>query len=632
MIKMKKYSLLFLLGLLFLAEFSQAQTNIPFERAFDSTLVIKRLPENINTDYEELAPILSGDGNTLFFIRVGDPKNVGGAGKIAVDGRDSVATNQDIWISHKVNGEWQKAVNLGPTINDDKSNIICGTNKDGSIIYISNQYEKKGDRFKLNPGVTLAKRISDTNWEILDTIPVVFRKNLNHVDRESHFYFHVVDDSTLLVSKHSTKPRHGNVGEEDIYIYKKELFDEKKKEYVYTYRNRLGLVLSEEAEFETAPFLSGNQQTLYFSQGSHENSKTYSEIYEISRKGAGLENWTSPREALSQRNYINKSAINEGDFNAYLVMEEGKNYKGYFASNRDATADTKTADLYTFDVISKPNPVSLTVKTFDAQTRKPLATSISVSINGKAATQKFQQKDSVFNVFVTEAGNYQIMADGTSGFQGYTYQPADSSIDIQFRKAYELPIYLPPTLTGGGTKAEVAFDTVYFAFDRYDKPFYAPVVTSFQNNYATDTVDANNGRGDENALWTIENSFLSGLGAFNWLARVPKKTDLSWENDPIFGDIIKFLKEHKELDITITGYADSIGTVQNNLRLADRRCTTVRQILVNAGFDQRRIQDINFKPIPKGETDQILLDEQPDLARALSRRVVIQIVPRREEQ
>ncbi|MEO1652881.1 MAG: OmpA family protein, partial [Bacteroidota bacterium] len=101
--------------------------------------------------------------------------------------------------------------------------------------------------------------------------------------------------------------------------------------------------------------------------------------------------------------------------------------------------------------------------------------------------------------------------------------------------------------------------------------------------------------------------------------------------DPIFGKIINFLKERKNLDITITGYADSIGTVQNNLRLAERRCASVRQILINAGLDQTRIQDTNFKSIPKGENEQIKLAEQPDLARALSRRVVISIVPRKED-
>ncbi|MEO1654120.1 MAG: hypothetical protein AAFU64_11270, partial [Bacteroidota bacterium] len=525
---MKKYYYLLLLGSFWMIDISQAQIKIPFEKAYDSTLVIKRLPESVNTDYEELTPIISGDGNTLFFIRVGDPANVGGAGKLPVSNRDSVATNQDIWMAKKVNGEWQKAVNLGIPINDDKPNVICGTNEDGSIIFISNQYQKKRGKYKLNPGVTKASQNGDGSWVIVDTIPVVFRNKLRRVDRESHFYFHVVNDSLLLVSKHSNQPKHGNVGEEDIYLYQKSLYNEKKKQYVYEYRNRLGLVVTEDADYETGPFLSPNANKLYFTQGNHigrgSNRRESTKIYEIARKGKGWEDWTAQREIFSDRDYRNKEAINAGTFNAYLVFESGLNHKGFFSSARDGR---DKADIYSFDVISQANPVSLQVKTYDAVSREPLETNLRLNINGKKAIQQFQ-KDSVFQVLVPEAGTYALEASSPESIQGYAYEKADTSIQIQYREAYEVALYLKPPAIFASAKDEAAFDTVFFAFDRYDKPFYAPIVTSYQRNYSLDTLDANNGQGAGNGLWTIEETVLLGLGKFKWLAKVPKNTNLSW--------------------------------------------------------------------------------------------------------
>src|SRR5690606_20448268 len=62
------------------------------------------LDSNVNTVYNELRPLLSPNGNTLFFSRQNSPENTGG-----------LNDDEDIWISKRdtTTGNWMKAENVG---------------------------------------------------------------------------------------------------------------------------------------------------------------------------------------------------------------------------------------------------------------------------------------------------------------------------------------------------------------------------------------------------------------------------------------------------------------------------------------------------------------------------------------
>lgn len=97
----------------------------------------ENLGTNINTVYDEDAPFLSDDGNTLYFASRGHP----GYG------------NYDIYKSTLVNGVWGKAENLGAPINSPAHDIFMVQNKDGNIGYFSSGRKGgKGDMdiYKIN--------------------------------------------------------------------------------------------------------------------------------------------------------------------------------------------------------------------------------------------------------------------------------------------------------------------------------------------------------------------------------------------------------------------------------------------------------------------------------------------------
>ncbi|HWY12088.1 MAG TPA: OmpA family protein [Bacteroidia bacterium] len=97
----------------------------------------ENLGPNINTAYDEDAPFLSDDGNTLYFASRGHP----GFG------------NFDIYKSELKDGKWSKPENLGAPINSPAHDIFMVQNKDGNIGYFSSGRKGgKGDMdiYKIN--------------------------------------------------------------------------------------------------------------------------------------------------------------------------------------------------------------------------------------------------------------------------------------------------------------------------------------------------------------------------------------------------------------------------------------------------------------------------------------------------
>ncbi len=107
---------------------------------------LTQLGSSINTEYEEYAPTLSVDGNTLIFTS----RRSGSTGSLKdVDNK----YYEDIWMSKKVNGEWTTAINMGEAINTDfhESNTVISPDNTQLFIYRSDNNgdiyyaEKKGD-------------------------------------------------------------------------------------------------------------------------------------------------------------------------------------------------------------------------------------------------------------------------------------------------------------------------------------------------------------------------------------------------------------------------------------------------------------------------------------------------------
>src|SRR5690606_34271819 len=115
--------------------------------------VPENLGKQINSPYDELNPVFTPDGTTLYFTRSRHPENNGG--------RDDLG---DIWKSTKDDaGNWTEAVNAGKKLNNGYYNAVAGFSPNGKIIYLHNHYFKKGIR-PATQGLSFAKKSGD-GWD-----------------------------------------------------------------------------------------------------------------------------------------------------------------------------------------------------------------------------------------------------------------------------------------------------------------------------------------------------------------------------------------------------------------------------------------------------------------------------------
>src|SRR4051812_46336227 len=100
----------------------------------DGSYQPENLGPNVNSEYEELSPIISPDGKTLYFVREGDPHNT----KYA-----DIDDSQDIWYTElQSDGSWSAAKHMGSPLNKRKYNNILTVTPDGNTIMIRGAYDK----------------------------------------------------------------------------------------------------------------------------------------------------------------------------------------------------------------------------------------------------------------------------------------------------------------------------------------------------------------------------------------------------------------------------------------------------------------------------------------------------------
>jgi len=78
--------------------------------------------DNVNTRYNEVSPVISPDGKSLYFVVADHPENAFGK-----------ESTQDIWVTTLDDkGEWSRAKHLGSPYNQNRNNAVFNFLPDGS--------------------------------------------------------------------------------------------------------------------------------------------------------------------------------------------------------------------------------------------------------------------------------------------------------------------------------------------------------------------------------------------------------------------------------------------------------------------------------------------------------------------
>lgn len=280
--------------------------DIPTLQLLASGLIIEALDENVNSEYDELNPLLSPDGKTLYFSRKNHPQNIGGEGD-----------KEDIWFSQlDSTGHWSLAKNMGTDFNNPEPNFINSIQSitpDGrtAVILLGNRYLKNG---KMQAGVSVS---SNVNGKWSKPVPLEIANDYNFNKKANYFLTNSRKALILSVEREDSR------GDRDLYV------SFLKEDSTWTEPLNLGDVINTASE-ESAPFLAADDKTLYFSSSGFSGyGKT--DIYASHRLDDSWTNWSDPENLGPEIN----SPMEDLFFNIPANSEFAYYSRGVSESNMD---------------------------------------------------------------------------------------------------------------------------------------------------------------------------------------------------------------------------------------------------------------------------------------------------------
>lgn len=257
------------------------------------------LPHNVNSDAQEVLPLLSPDGRKLYFTRSLYELNVGGR-----------YAGHDIWESERTSSGWTRASNSDLPFNTKANEAIVGLGSDGNTLYFMRTLPNK----KVD-GIYVSKRNKGI-WSQGELIPIEGLESQEALG----FYMHPAGD-VLLISMRASDSH----GEEDIYISLKSTYG------TWSKATNLGTTINTSG-YEISPFLSQDKRSLYFSSSGH-RGQGEADVFVSYRLYDSWETWTVPRN-LGEK-------VNSKKFDAYFSLYGDT--LAYFTSTRNG----RFADIYT---------------------------------------------------------------------------------------------------------------------------------------------------------------------------------------------------------------------------------------------------------------------------------------------
>lgn len=222
-----------------------------------------------NSYADEQNPVLSPDGNTVYFIRSHHTQNVGRKMDLG-----------DIWYSayDSTTSKWSSAKNIGYLLNNQYHNGVLGFGATGNM-YLYNIYEEDGSTPK-SRGISVVDPIDPPKyWTIPTTSVVRYFYNLS----DNHSISISADGKVMLLSLESFKTR----GAEDLYV---SFWLPQIK--AWSEPKNLGDEINTMYQ-EVTPYLAADNKTLYFSSNGH-GGQGSKDVFSAKRLDNSWEKWSKP--------------------------------------------------------------------------------------------------------------------------------------------------------------------------------------------------------------------------------------------------------------------------------------------------------------------------------------------------
>lgn len=530
------------------------------------------LGKEINTEYNEIGPVISPDGKTLFFSRISHPQNTHGANG-----------SQDIWFSEYRNNRWTNAVRMPAVVNKEVYNAIYSITPDGNTILLKGSYNKGVYQTR---GFSISKRVRRT-WSAPESIEIPDYEKMSKGEFDCGF---LANDGQTLLMSFSEKKKGRN---DDIYV------SFKGKDGKWSKPQSLGPDINTPGHMETTPFLAADGVTLYFSS-DRPGGMGGNDIYMSRRLDGSWKKWSKPVNLGPAVNtpgfegYYSVSAA--GDFAYWSSFHEGTTQKGdiYRLSLKPAETKPKrdTVERKPPVVIAerrdqtRPQPVVMVSgKVIDDNTGKPIEAQIVFQSfpDGREIGRASTDPETGEYKFTLPYGSVYTMRPVAPGFiaESERIDLTDAAMDPG--KGKEVTITAADTSARSGDQPGTEIAAVQ-----------TPNDTSYVRTYQE--VGKN--------LKVVE-AEVGGSIKLNNIFFETARSSLLPESTVELDQLVDVLNTYPSMVIELAGHTDSEGSEASNLKLSQDRSNSVKSYLVQKGVSADRIKTVGYgesMPVASNET------------------------------
>ncbi|MCC5938814.1 MAG: OmpA family protein [Lunatimonas sp.] len=502
-----------------------------------------------NSPFDEMHPALSPEGD-LYFTRAFHPENTAGSANLG-----------DIWMSKALpSGEYQTAIRVADLSSDGLDVVLGFSGEDRLYVYHSIHHQSQG---------IYRYRRSEGGWVDGEKLEIPgFRPTGPQVSGR------LSKDSNTIVLSMASFDAYGN---EDLYITRKS------ENGAWSRLLHLGPEINTTYQ-ELTPFLSADEQVLYFSSNGH-GDQSLQKIYFSLRLDDSFLRWTTPlpvsilqtfgitlsffTDFRQDKTYLTSTTSSEGYGDIFLIGD------GLIPSlQSELQASQRLAAVERVENIPEPEqevPLAkdLLVKNIprDSVIMEPL----------EAAEEDTQVKVSWKDRLTERYSDFQLILLENDGIHTLSSESAEEAFERDLSHAVLVVAgYLPVNLRGTGTDWEI--------------PALIPARPG--ERLTLDNIRFQ--RGD------IQFLDADSAGELRMLAL--------------------FLDQNPTLKISLEGHTDSYGNVELNKKLSLDRANAIREHLVSQGIAFERIRVSGFggsRPVA---------DNQSEAGRILNRRVEMVIL------
>jgi len=550
-------------------------------------LRIEKLSSRINSaKYDETNPIVSKDGKTLYFTRVGHPgfkrtlyqDGIELSGRMKVKDYESLLQsvyeeiteesnhnpntspfNQDIWIAHSIDGEFDVIEHPEHPVNNALPNSVCSLTPNPNEVIIVNEFYGDGSMYK---GFSLLKKDSDGTWHSPQPLHIYEMDGYG-----SEVNLNMSSDGEIIIFSFDRKDSHGS---NDLYVSFK--ISEKK----WSAPTNLGSDINTRYR-ETTPFLASDNKTLYFAS-NRPGGMGGSDIYVSRRVDQSWTRWTNPEVLGSPINseyddaqpflneksgYLYFSSVREGDSNIYRVREENVLVNlTWDESKPEKKSPIEQESNFTAGILDMDFPNPNSPQEQPSIVRKAFHIHCSL-INSKTG-QLIDGKIKFASLKDKEVSDEIITTHGEGSLKVYSNDYIRVLPEVKGYIVNEQILHLK-----GYQEKGLEEHTLLFFLDPIEentlislKPIY------FERSKAT----------------VLESSYA--------------------ELDRLY----QTLNRHKNIEILISGHTDHVGDIELLITLSRERAEAIKAYLTKKGIDSQRIQTEGHgpnKPIEQGIDENI---------------------------